>query len=74
MPRHIPEALGKYLFFKYYIYANHVGNMDNFRSHYGVIIFVANAPIIWYSKHYNTVKSSNFRLYFVALIITTDII
>ena len=30
--RHMPEALGKYVVIKYYVYANHVGNIANRRS------------------------------------------
>ena len=30
------------------------------RSHSGIIIFVNNAPIIWFSKRQNTVESSTF--------------
>ena len=50
IPRHMPEALGKYVVIKAYVDANHAGNMANRRSHYGIIIYVHNAPIIWYSK------------------------
>ena len=54
MPRNIPEALGKYVVIKAYVDANHAGNMANRRSHYGIIIYVNNAPISWYSKRQNT--------------------
>ena len=47
MPRHMPEALGKYVMIKAYVDANHSGNMTNRRSHSGIIIYVNNAPIIW---------------------------
>ena len=60
MPRHIPEALGKYVVIKAYVGDNHAGNMANRRLHYGIIICVNNAPIIWYSKLQNTVEASIF--------------
>ena len=47
MPRHIPETLGKYVVMKYYVDANHVGNMANKRSNYVLIIYVKNSPIFW---------------------------
>ena len=50
MPRHMSEALGKYAVIKAYVDANHAGNMANRRSHSGIIIYVNNAPIIWYIR------------------------
>ena len=50
MPRHMSEALGKYVAIKDYVDANHAGNMANMRSHSSIIIYVNNSPIIWYSK------------------------
>ena len=59
-PRHIPEALDKYAVIKYYVGVNHAGNMANTTSHSGIIIYVNNVPIIWYSKLQNTVEASSF--------------
>ena len=50
MTRHTPEALGNYVVIKAYVDANHAGNMANGRSNSGIIIYVNNAPVIWYSK------------------------
>ena len=44
------------------------------RSHFGIIIYVNNAPIIWYSKRQNTFEASSFGSYFVALKIATEMI
>ena len=74
MPRHMSEALGKYFVIKDYVDANHAGNMANRRSHYGIIIYVNNAPIICYSKQQNTVEASSFGSEFVTLRITTETI
>ena len=57
MPRYIPEALGKYVVIKAYVDANYVGNMENMRSHSGIIVYVNNATIIWYSKQQNIVEA-----------------
>ena len=46
----MPEALGKYVMIKSYVDANHVGNMANRGSHSGIIIYVNDVPIKWYSK------------------------
>ena len=74
MPRHIPEALGKYVVIKAYVDVNHTGNMANRRSHSGIIIYVNNAPIIWFNKRHNTVKTLSFGSEFVALRIATEMI
>ena len=66
------EALGKYVLIKDYVYANHAGNMPNMRSRCGIIIYVNNAPIIWYSKQQNTVEASSFESDFDALNIDTE--
>ena len=60
MPRNMIEVLGKYVVIKAYVDSNHAGKIVNMRSHYGIIIYVNNAPIIWYSKKNNTVEASSF--------------
>ena len=50
MPRHMTKALGKYVVTKDYVDANNAGEMENMRSYSGIVIYVNNAPIIWYSK------------------------
>ncbi len=52
----MPEALGRAVKVLCYVDANHAGNMANRRSHSGILIYVNNAPIIWYSKRQNTVE------------------
>ena len=54
--------------------ANHAGNISNRRSHYGIILYFNNAPIIWYSKLQNTVEVSIFGPEFSTLGIATEII
>ena len=66
------EALGKYVVIKYYVDANHAGNMASSRSCYGIIIYVNNSPIIKYSKRQNTDEASSFVAEFVASRIATD--
>ena len=44
------------------------------RSHSGVLIFVQNAPIIWFSKQQNAVKSATFGSELVAMRICKDLI
>ena len=70
----MPEEIGKYVVIKYYVDANHAGNMANMRSHYGIIIYANNEPIIWYSKHQNTVEASSFGFEVFDIMIATDMI
>ena len=70
----MPEELGKYVVIKAHVDADHAGNMANRRSHSISIIYVNNAPIIWYSKRQNTVEASSFGSKFVALRITIEMI
>ena len=58
----------------FYVDADHAGNLITRRSHTGIIIFVNNSPIIWYSKRQNTVESSSFGSEFIASQIATEII
>ena len=50
-----------------YVDAGHAGCRGTRRSHTGIILFVARAPIIWFSKQQNTVETSTFGSEFVAL-------
>ena len=44
--RRITEALSEHVVIKVYVDANHAGTIANRRSHYGIIIYANNAPII----------------------------
>ena len=44
------------------------------RSHTGILLYVNNAPVQWYSKRQNTVESSSFGSEFVALRIAKEMI
>ena len=74
VPRHMMEALGKYVVIKSYVDANCAGNMENRRFYSSTIIYVNNAPVVWYSKCQNTVEASSFGLEFFALRIATEMV
>jgi hypothetical protein len=57
-----------------FVDANHAGSVITRRSHTGIIIFVQNAPILWFSKKQNMVESSTFGSELVALRIARDMI
>jgi hypothetical protein len=73
-PVDMPVPLGLPVEVSCFVDANHAGNVVTRRSHTGLIIFVQNAPIIWYSKKQNTVESSTFGLELVALRVARDLI
>ena len=55
-----------------FVDADHAGNVATRRSHTGILIYLNNAPISWYSKRQNTVESSTFGSEFNALRISVD--
>ena len=52
--------------------ADHAGNLLTRESQTGIIIFVNNYPIVWYSKRQNTAESSIFGSESIALRIATE--
>ena len=74
LPPKMPKPLGKPVCISCFVDANHAGNVITRRSHTGVLIYVQNAPIIWFSKRQNTVESSSFGSEFVALRIAKEML
>ena len=66
LPPNTPETKGKPVVVSCFVDENHAGNMITRRLHTGILIYVQNAPIIWFSKRQNTVESSSFGSKFVA--------
>lgn len=73
-PEDAPFPLGLPVEVACFVDANHAGNVLTRRSHTGIILFVQNAPILWFSKKQNTVESSTFGSELVALRIARDMI
>jgi hypothetical protein len=65
----MPRLRGNDMSMSAFVDAKHAGNIVTHYSHTGILIFLQNAPIIWYSKRQNTVERSTFRSEFVALLI-----
>ena len=66
-PIKAPKPRGKTVKVRCYVDADHAGNLITRRSHTGILIFLQNAPIQWYSKKQNTVESSTFGSEVVAM-------
>jgi hypothetical protein len=70
----MPEPRGKAIKLACYVDADHAGNMMTRRSHSGILLYINNTPVIWYSKRQNTVETSSFGSEFIALRISTEMI
>ena len=73
-PNHITEPLLRKARISEYVDTNHNVNLLNRRLQSGIIIYVKNAPILWYSKRHNTAESSLFGREFVDIRISVDMI
>ena len=74
LPPKMPEPRGNVVKISAFVYANHAGNVVTRCSHSGIIIFVQNASIIWFSKRQNTVEAATFGSEFVALRICKELV
>ena len=74
LPPRMPEPRGRAVTIHAFVDANHAGNVVTRRSHTGIMIFVQNAPIIWFSKRQATVESSTFGSELIALRICKELI
>ena len=70
----MPDPRGNVVRISAFVDDNHAGNVVTRQSHSGIIIFVQNAPIIWFSKRQNTVEAATFGSEFVALRICKELI
>ena len=73
MPK-IPILRSHYVNMSTYVDSDHADNVENRRSHTGILIYLNNSLIIWFSKRQNTVESSSFGSKVVALIISTKLL
>ena len=72
LPPSMPKPRGRSIQISAFVDAAHAGNLVTRRSHTGILIFLNNAPISWYSKRQNTVETSTFGSEFVSLRIATE--
>ena len=60
-PLREPDAIENSMVIRVYVDVNNTGNMLNMRSHTGILIYVNNTSMIWFSKRKNTVEYSSSR-------------
>jgi len=70
----MPEPLDNPVQVLAFVDANYAGNMKIRRSHTGFLIYINQAPNIWYSKRQNTVEASSFGSEYIALRICTEMV
>ena len=73
LPPNRPKSRGCSMTIRIYADADHAGNLETWRSHTGILIYLNNSLIIWFSKRQNAVESSSFGSRFVSLRIATEI-
>ena len=74
LPSKMPDPHGRAIIIYSLVDANHAGNVMTRRSHTGIIMFIKNAPIIWFSKIQITVKADTFGSELVVFRICMDLI
>ena len=74
IPPNAPRPLGKPVELQCYVDAYHAGDKVTCRSRSGILIYINSAPIVWFTKKQNTVKTSSFGSKFVALKIATEML
>ena len=72
VPPNMPQPRGNPVKVFSFVDADHAGNLLTRRSHTGILIFLNNSPISWYSKRQNTVQSSTFASELIALRIAVE--
>ncbi len=74
LPPKMPPPRGNSVVISCFVDSDHAGNKVTQRSHTGILIWVNNSPIIFYSKQQNTVETSTFGSEFVAMRIAKELI
>ena len=74
LPPDMPTPKGKTIQITTYVDADHAHDQVTRRSVTGILLFVNNTPIKWYSKRQNTVETSTYGAELVALRIAIELI
>ncbi len=73
-PLNAPKPHGMPVQINAFVDANHSCNCVTHCSHTGILIYLNQAPIVWYSKAHATVESSTFGSEFIDVHQKTDMI
>ena len=72
IPMNMPESRGNPVEITLSVDAAFTGDLITRQSHTGIIIFINNDPIYWYSKRQATVEASTFGSEFVSLWVSIE--
>ena len=72
LPPKMPKEWGKTMSMHFFVDSDNSRNKVTRRSHTGFLIYLQNAPIIWFSKRKNTVEISYFGSKFLAMRIAVE--
>lgn len=72
IPHNIPEPRGNPMVISCFVDANHAGDLVTRKSHTGILIYVNNSLVAWFSNKQMTVESSTFDSEFVAARIAAE--
>ena len=68
----MPTPKGKEVKITVYVNADHAHDLVTMHTVTGILLFINNTPVKWYSKRQSTVESSTFGAELVVLRIATD--
>ena len=74
LPSKMLEPRGRSVIIYLFVDANHSGDDMTRHSHNGIIMFVQNAPIVWFVNKQNTAEAATFGSKLVAHRICKDLI
>jgi hypothetical protein len=66
-PKQMPKVKGNPVIISVFVDVKHAGNVVMRQSHTGIILYVENTLIVWYTKWQNTVELAMFGSEFLAL-------
>ena len=72
IPANTPEHLGKLMSVNVFVDASQAVNNLTYRSHTGILIYVNNTRIYWFSKRQNMVETSTFGAELIAARISME--
>jgi hypothetical protein len=67
IPHNVPKEQGHGVLTACFVDLDHACCKATQRLHTGIILFINKAPVMWYSKHQNTVETSTFGSKFCTL-------
>jgi hypothetical protein len=74
LPANMPTPKGKAAHITCYSDSDHAGDMVTRRSTTGILLFVNNTPLKWYSKRQNTIETSTYGSELVSLRLATELV